>query len=101
MELQFTSQTAKLLNNQMEISEKPLYKPKIADPAPPSIVASSLSLQSSKPPPYAEREESERAFEPGPSSSHADNLTIDVPAVPERMVGSVMSSELRSWIRNT
>ena len=93
VELQFTSQTSKLLNK-VDVTEKPEIK---KDPTstssekalPPSIMASTVSLQDAKPPPaysdiYNSNDDADEIeSKPGPSGA---NLTIDVPAVPQRKV---------------
>ena len=98
IELQFSSQTSKLLNKEIALTEKPA--PSISKDAssgvekgmPPSIVASTVSIQSSRPPAYSDiytennLVSNDDDVKPGPSHAPTDNLTIDVPAVPQRKV---------------
>ncbi len=86
VELQFSSQTSKLLNKEIDIPDKPLYAYEKEKAPPPSILSSNLSLDSSRPPPYDEIGDNMSDPQPGPSQYSGVNLTIDVPAVPQRDV---------------
>ena len=100
--MQFTSQTSQLLNKAVMLIDKPTVATKElssavelkeqsseSKPLPPSIVASTVSLRSAKPPPpYSEAAYDNHGYVddavPGPSSK--EGITLDVPAVPQRKV---------------
>ena len=98
IELQFTDQTSKLLSNGVMLSEKPAgdakefsssKKHSLEKQIPPSILASTLSIRSSKPPPpYSEVAYDNAGYvdDAVPGPSNMENLTIDVPAMPQRKV---------------
>ena len=68
-----------VMESNKQTSEKPL---------PPSIMASTVSLQSARPPPYSEAAYDNDGYvdDPVPGPSNLENQTLDVPAVPQRKV---------------
>lgn len=99
VELQFTNQTSELLHKGVMLTEKPEIDVKEHSPAamkeqisekqlPPSIVASTISVRSKPPPPYSVAVYDNEGYvdDAVPGPSNIENLTIDVPAMPQRKV---------------
>lgn len=98
--MQFSNQTSHLLTNNKLQSDKPAIAMKDSDsiasssrkhseqPLHPAIMASSVSVQSEKPPPYFEAAYVNEGYvdDAVPGPSNLENLTLDVPAVPQRKV---------------
>ena len=98
--MQFSNQTSHLLKNTKLQTNKPAIALKESDsvttsnrkhseqPLPPSIVASTVSVRSEKPPPYSEAAYVNEGYvdDAVPGPSNVENLTLDVPAVPQRKV---------------
>jgi len=98
VELQFTNQTSQLLKSgEIQTGNPPIfvkdsssiaasYKQGSEKPMPPSVMASTVSMQSVRPPPYSEAAYDNEGYvdDAVPGPSNLENQTLEVPAARQR-----------------